>query len=292
MDAAAEIIVCAHDSPDDVRRCLDTSLASLGPADHVIVVDDGSAEETRRLCEARSEAHPGQMSLLRHTESLGFCRAANAGIRASSAPLVVLLNSDAVVPLGWLDRIRACLETHPAIGIAGPLSNAGGWQSIPEIKTGGPPNNQVASDDKTLAAIQSFCERFPDLYDYPIIEQVNGFCLAIRRAVFDRIGYLDETHFPRGYGEEIDFCLRAQDAGFLCAAATDCFVYHAKTKSYTVDARTRLIAEGRAHLDIIHGAARVRAAVNGCKTHPILKAIRAHARPVFADRGWLLPADP
>lgn len=288
----ADVVVCVHDSPDDVRACLSSVLPTLGAADGLIIVDDGSAEETKRLCEEVAAGAPDRVRLIRRPEGSGFCRAANAGIRVSEADIVVLLNSDTIVPAGWIDRLAACMRHHPRIGLAGPLSNAGGWQSIPALPDKGVVNNRVRSDDETLAAIQAFCADFAARYDAPFVELLNGFCIAIRRTVLDEVGLLDDERFPQGYGEEWDLCFRAQDAGFLCTVAIDCFVYHAKTKSYTTAQREELSRAGRAQLDSRHGPRRVRDAVRGVKAHPVLASVRADAREAFLRNGWLLPEDP
>lgn len=285
---AIDVIVCVHNSPEDVRICLESAVASLGEGDRLIIVDDGSAEETMLLCQEVAGANERSVKLVRRPAGSGFCRAANAGLRESTAEIVVLLNSDTITPPGWLDRIHTCMSANWQIGIVGPLSNAGGWQSIPEYLTGGPPNNLIRRDAGTLAQIQSYCETLVDLYDYPILEQINGFCMALSRELLDTVGLLDEEHFPKGYGEEIDLTFRAQDAGFLCAVALDCFVYHGKTKSYSVKARNELSKAGRVHLDRIHGAERVYAAVVSSQQNPILAAVRKDASAVFKERGWLL----
>ncbi len=284
----ADVIVCVHNSPDDVRLCLSSVLRTLGSGDRLVIVDDGSADETRLICEAIAVEGGSRVTLIRRAEGSGFCRAANAGLRESAATVAVLLNSDTIVTEGWLDRIRNCLSSNWQIGIAGPLSNAGGWQSVPDYMTGGPPNNAVHHDEATLDAIQAWCSLMRPKYPYPIVEQVNGFCIAIRREVLDAIGLFDEELFPMGYGEETDFVMRAQDAGFLCAVAIDCFVYHAKTKSYSSEARQRLIKAGRAHIDRVHGADRVQAAVKGTQSNPVLAGIRSEARAVFEANGWLI----
>ena len=281
-----DIIICVHNSPEDVRSCLTSVHRTLGPRDRIIVVDDGSADETRLICEKFALLDQYRIKLIRRPEGSGFCRAANAGLRESSAPCVVLLNSDTIVPPGWLDSIAACMAANWQIGIVGPLSNAGGWQSIPEYKTGGPPNNLVRDDLESIEAIHKFCRGFRPRFEYPIVEQVNGFCLAIRREVLDTIGLLDEKHFPMGYGEESDFNFRAQDAGFLSAVAIDCFVYHAKTKSYSTEDRTQYISTGRVQLDRLHGAERVRAAVRSTQGNPILAAIRKEAAELFKQNDW------
>ena len=283
-----DIVIPIHDSPEDVRRCISSCVASLRAGDRIILVDDGSAPATENICISAAEKYPSSIVLVRHSEGRGFSRAANAGIGKTESPIVILLNSDTVVPPEWLDRIEACFASNPNIGIVGPLSNAGGWQSIPEIVFGGPKNNRIASDDVSLEKIQDFCRSFRDLYEYPVVDQINGFCIAIRREVFERIGMLDEKSFPKGYGEEVDFNFRAQDAGFISAIAIDCFVYHDKTKSYTPETRKELVAEGRARNDRVHGAFRVKEAMAGSRDNPILKAIRARAAQAFAKNGWML----
>ncbi|MEI4472804.1 glycosyltransferase family 2 protein [Frigidibacter sp. MR17.24] len=289
---SADIVVCVHNSPEDVRRCLAAAVRTLAPGDRLIVIDDGSADETRGICAAAAAAAPDRVVLVRHDCGSGFTRAANAGLRLCRAGMVVLLNSDTVVLPGWLDRLAAAFARHPRIGIVGPLSNAGGWQSIPGFgDDGSPPMSRVPSDDATLAEIQACCEALARRHAPPLLEQVNGFCLAIRAEVLRDVGLLDEVNFPRGYGEEVDFNFRAQDAGYLCTVALDCFVYHDKTKSYTPAARAKLIAEGRAAVDRLHGARRVRAAVENSRSHPVLAAIREETQTLFAARGWILGQD-
>ena len=175
---ATDIVIPVHNSPEDVRRCISSCVRSLGAGDRVIIVDDGSAAETEEICRRSAVDNPQVVHLIRRPEGSGFCRAANAGIRESTAPVVVLLNSDTVVVPGWLDRIAACFAANADIGIVGPLSNAGGWQSIPDFGAGGPPNNRIVNDDVTLAEIQAYCEGFSRVFDYPVMEQINGFCLG------------------------------------------------------------------------------------------------------------------
>lgn len=286
MRPAADVVVPVYNSPEDVRLCLEALARATGPQDRVIVVDDGSADETRRICEA---AAARQCTLLiRRDEASGFAKAANAGLREAKAPLVVLLNSDTIVTGDWLDRLAACLAANSQIGLAGPLSNAGGWQSVPDYLTGGPPNNAIRHDPETLGAIATLCAGFRPRFPYPVVEQLNGFCLALKREVLETVGFFDEEAFPKGYGEEVDLCFRAQDAGFLCAVAIDCFVYHAKSKSYASEARERLIREGRAVNDRRHGPRRVHGAVKGTQGNPILAAIRSEVRSTFVSNGWLL----
>src|SRR5205085_1716312 len=70
---------------------------------------------------------------------------------------------------------------------------------------------------------------------------LNGFCYMIRREVIDRIGIFDEQNFAN-YGEENDYSIRARQAGYRLVVATDAYVFHNSSRSYSPERR-------RAHQD-------------------------------------------
>jgi hypothetical protein len=76
----------------------------------------------------------------------------------------------------------------------------------------------------------------------------HGFCLFIRRDALDRIGALDATAFPRGYGEENDFSMRADHAGLRNVVDDRTFVHHEGSASFGT-AKTALYAAGRLVVD-------------------------------------------
>ena len=82
---------------------------------------------------------------------------------------------------------------------------------------------------------------------------LNGFCLYVKRSVFNEIGLFDESVFPDGYGEENDFCFRAVDAGYELRLVTNAYVFHAKTKSFGADRRKNLIAKANKILNERYG---------------------------------------
>ena len=92
---------------------------------------------------------------------------------------------------------------------------------------------------------------------YPQVSFINGFCYLITRESLNHLGYLDEEKFPRGYGEEDDFSVRAQDAGWMLRVADDCYVYHAKSKSFTSQIRTEITANTKIALQTKHGKTKI-----------------------------------
>jgi GT2 family glycosyltransferase len=284
----ADIIVCVHNGLSFIRECLVSVQASMGSADRLIIVDDGSEVETQRACEEFVMFDPERTKLIRRDKGSGFCRAANDGLKNSNAPTIIVLNSDTIVTEGWIDRIDKCLYSNWQIGLVGPLTNAGSWQTIPSWTSAQAAIVPIKKDKITLNAIKNYCDGLSARYDYPIVEQINGFCYALRREVLDEVGQFDEMRFPNGYGEEVDYTFRVQDAGYLCAVAIDCFVYHAKTKSYTPESRIKLNKAGQDQIQELYGPTRVADAVIGTRENPILDAIRKEALLEFEKNRWLL----
>lgn len=283
--ADVDVVVPVHNSPSDVLACLSSIVPTLAENDRLIIVDDGSDFETRDICQD-FQAKYRNVLLIRREKGSGFCRAANAGLRESNRDVVILMNSDTIAISGWIEMICQCMDSNRQIGLVGPLSNFGGWQSIPDFRD---PRigASVNSGLSTLRDINNWCANLTSRFPYPLTLQLNGFCLAICRDVLDSIGFLDEVSFPMGYGEEVDFVLRAQDAGFLCAVAIDCFIFHAKTKSYKQEDRIKYVKAGREVIDRRFGARRVQCAVESTQEHPILSEIRSEAWVVFNRNGWL-----
>lgn len=272
--ATVGIVVCVHNALDDVTACLESVLAHTTLPYTLTLVDDGSDAPTRDFLAAFAAGHGA--TLLRNDAATGYGRAANQGMHAAPGDFVLLLNSDTVVTPGWLDRLLACAESDPAIGLAGPLSNTASWQSIPLLEENGDwahnplPAGVSAAEQARRVALYS--DRL-----YPPVPFVNGFCYLIRRQVIDQITGFDEANFGQGYGEEDDFTLRARAAGWQAALADDAYVYHAQSRSYSHARRRQLSEQGQQHLADKHGQATINAGVLQLRGDKTLAGIRARA---------------
>jgi GT2 family glycosyltransferase/glycosyltransferase involved in cell wall biosynthesis len=275
-----DIVICVHNALQDVARCLMSVIRNTEPHHRVIVVDDGSSVECAALLREFAKAYP--ITLLRNYKRKGYTKAANQGLRASTGDLVVLLNSDTIVPPQWLERLIECAQSDERIGIVGPLSNAASYQSVPErFDPSGdwavnplPPGWSV---DDVSAAVAEISERV-----FPRVSFINGFCFAIKRAVIDSIGYFDKKRFPEGYGEENDYCLRAAAAGFELAIADHAYVYHAKSRSYSHQRRQKLGRSSNWALQRKHSSARIAAGQNRLWNEPALARMRQELRHLLA----------
>lgn len=272
-----DIIVCIHNAPDDVRKCLDALERHTNFRRHrLILVDDGSKPETTCIV-VRYVARLACI-YIRNERARGYTKAANQGIAASSGDFVILLNSDTIVTAGWIDKLIDCAYSMPNVACVGPLSNAASWQSIPELtdENGKWHVNELPENADLASYAEVIATHSPRLY--PEVPFINGFCYLITRQALNKVGLLDEVSFPNGYGEEDDFSIRALDTGFCSKVADDCYVYHAKCKSFTAERREQIVAKSKQAIATKHEPKRVFALLDQMRTSEDLLRARVAAR--------------
>jgi GT2 family glycosyltransferase len=198
----ATVIVLAWNRWDLTQRCLDTlRQTDLSDAD-VLVVDNGSTDETPEQLKRY-----GWLRVLRNTSNLGFVRGNNAGIAAADhASDIVLLNNDIeFTQRDWLQTLRRCAFGSSANGVVGcrlrlpdqKLLHAGTF-ILPDSMWG----QQIGSLQKDVGQFTATRE----------VEGIVFACAYIRREVIEKIGALSEDF--QSYFEDTDYCLRARAAGF------------------------------------------------------------------------------
>lgn len=246
------VVVCVHNAYQDVIECLESVWQNRSFPYEITIVDDGSDEKTKVLLEDYQKATGCR--LIRNEYSLGYTKSANLGLKSADTDYVVLLNSDTIVTDSWVEKMLQCCSTHTNTGIVSPLSNAASYQSVPEIKdsdTGDWKINQLPKginvEMMNMIVNKSSQKRYPKVF------ALNGFCFMISRAVIAAIGYLDEKNFPRGYGEEVDYCIRARKAGFDLRIVDDTYIFHEKSKSFSHETRKELGTASKPVLKSKHG---------------------------------------
>ena len=240
---AADVVVPVYGGGAQTLACLDSVVATVPPGTRIWVVDDASPDPDLAAALDRLAAAK-RIRLIRLPENLGFPGAANAGLRASAPRDAVLLNSDTLVPPGWLARLRDAAYSSPDVGTATPLSNDGTIMSYPDHAGGNP-----VPDAAGTAAVDALAQQSGgDVIDVPT---GVGFCLYLRRDCLDETGLFREDCFAQGYGEENDLCLRARHLGWRNVAATGVFVGHVGGQSFGA-ARHPLLARNLRLLNRLH----------------------------------------
>jgi GT2 family glycosyltransferase len=235
---APTVVIPVHDGGAVVLACLASVLASIPPGARILVVDDGSSDPAL-IAAFDALVRQRKIAILRHKRPHGFPAAANAGIRAAKARDVVLLNSDTIVPPGWLQRLRDAAYSAPGIGTVTPLSNDASILSYP-----GPAGTNPKPDQTETNRLDRLAARANGtaVVDIPV---GVGFCLYLRRDCLNATGVFRADVFAQGYGEENDLCLRARHLGWRNVALTGLFVGHHAGATFGASAEHLRLRNGR-----------------------------------------------
>jgi GT2 family glycosyltransferase len=222
------IVIVSYNARDDLARCLDSLSVSPPAASHeVLVVDNASGDGSPEAARARG------VRVLDAGSNLGFARANNLGIRGTAGELVLLLNSDTIVPPGSVDRLIERLRLVPEAAAAGPrLVDGDGRTELSFGRMMSPLNELrqkllVGAHARRWPVVSALVERATRREQF--VDWVSGACLLVRRRAAEAAGLLDERFFM--YGEDVDFCaaLRRDGHRILFAPASE--VVHLRGRS-------------------------------------------------------------
>ena len=240
---SVDVIVPIYRGREESLACIDSVLATLTCSNARLIVVDDATDDSGLAAALDALAAAGRLRLIRNTENLGFVQSVNSGLVLNPTHDVVILNSDTRVFGDWLTRLREAAYSGPRVGTATPLSNNGSIASYPN-PAGGPIDSSEGAVLDTLA--KSLRARKSIKIPVGV-----GFCLYLRRDCLSETGSLDAGVFGKGYGEEVDFCLRARRRGWSHQLAADVFVYHAGGLSFG-DRRARLLERSQRLLNLRH----------------------------------------
>ena len=227
------VIIVNWNAREDLRRCLESLYAEPKPqaAYEVWVVDNASDDGSAGMVAAEFP----QVRLVVNAENAGFSKANNQAIARTDSRYAFLLNSDAFIHPGALDRLVAYADAHPQAGIVGPkvLNSDGSLQfscrRFPSLGAGffrntylGRlfPHNKFARDYLMVS--------FDHAHD-TAVDWVSGCAMLIRRDLLDKIGALDERFYM--YCEDVDLCQRAWESGCEVVYTPQAVVTHAIGRS-------------------------------------------------------------
>lgn len=265
-----DIIVPVYNALEDVKVCLHAILQNRGGFSiKLIVVNDCSDAATTDWLRSFAKTDSA-IELIEHAQNSGYSTACNTGISYSQAPYVVLMNSDTIPAKDWLYDLLKCLNSDERIGIVSPLSNSAVKQSVPSLQDIFSSTVDIPSQH-TVNEFSDFIKTHSHSI-YPTYPFIHGFCHLITREVINAVGVIDADAFPNGMGSEIEYCMRAKQAGFLSAVADDAFVFHSKAKSLT--STTRLNETWRDIIAEKYGKAVFQQALDESNHYPALNAIR------------------
>ena len=228
------IIIVSWNTRDLLIQCIESICKNASTVDYEIWIVDNASEDGS--IPTIREAFPS-VNIIENLQNVGFGRANNQGIGASSGRYILLLNSDTRICPGAINVMLECMENHPEAGGIGP---------------------QLLNPDQSL---QVSCYPFPTLtrecwrlfhldtikpigiYDQRVwnlnqireVDALKGACILFRREAIQQAGGFDPDFFM--YTEEIDLCYRVNNVGWKLFWVPQAEVIHYGGQS------TRLIAD-------------------------------------------------
>lgn len=191
-----------------LHNCLHSlGAASTGDTLEIIVVDNASQDDSAAMVQREFPT----VRLIENVDNLGFARANNQGLAISQGRYVLLLNSDTLAQPNSISALVAFMDEHPQAGAVSPRLR----------RPNGTPQPFAFGNDPTLRyLLRRAFNRLVwrrSMHDWHTLDTlrvhwVSGACLLVRRAVYERIGGLDEAIFM--YFEDNDWCLRMRNAGW------------------------------------------------------------------------------
>ena len=273
-------IIVNYQSRDALRDCLTALLeAAPGLETEIVVVDNASGDGTPEMLAREFPA----ARLIANRENVGYARAVNQGVRATSAPLVLLMNPDCELRPAAARRLGEFLSTHPRAAIAAPrILNPDGsleysarafpdqltflfnrYSLLTRLFPANPWSRRYLMSDWDHASVRE-------------VDWVSGACMMVSRAAIDAAGGMDEAYFM--FNEDVDWCRRMQLGGWSVTYVPDAVCVHHIGASRRRTAARVILERHRGMIHYFH------------KYHPIPPPLSWLADGLITLRAWLMVA--
>lgn len=205
------IIVTTNDQRIHLQNCIDSIYEHTPEPFEIIIIDNASTDDTAQYLKTLT----GKIRYRIFTSNLGFAGGTNQGLKLARGKTMLFLNNDTIVTKDWLKNMLTCLNSNEKFGLVGPVTNYISGEQLIET-------NYTSTEE-----MHRFAEAFnkSDPAKWQMTGRLTGFCVLMRREVFDRLGYFDEG-FEIGNCEDDDFGFRARMMGLELIIAKDTFIHH------------------------------------------------------------------
>jgi len=212
------LIIINYNGKKHITECLDSIMAQTYKDFAVVVVDNGSKDESVGLIRSN---YP-QVEIIENKKNLGFGKAINQAVRkkmGGDVSFFGILNNDIKLDTGWLKNLVSYSQKHPQAGILGGKILFYSWPRYVN-STGVEINHFGYGWDRDF-----FCpDRQLDRKSGPVLA-VTGSAALIRRQVFEEAGLYDHDYFL--YYEDSDLCFRTwKYTGMTVDYVAEAIVYH------------------------------------------------------------------
>jgi len=207
------MLVLNYNGKKHLEPCLNSLLATDYPRFKVVVVDNGSTDNSIEFIRRK---YP-DTEIIQHNKNLGYAYAINLVMETIESKYVVFLNNDIIVEPDWLQQLISHINTEKVAAVN--------------------PNILFLKNKEVINAAGGSCDIYGigwnrgngelDKGQYGIVEEVfyvNGTALLTKKEIWKDIGSFDERYFL--YGEDLDWCWRARLKGYRILYIPSSRIYH------------------------------------------------------------------
>jgi GT2 family glycosyltransferase len=223
--AVIGVVVLSYNKRDYLLLAIESIRQSDYPRLSIVVVDNASSDGS---ADAVEERYPG-VTVIRNPANLGAAGGRNAGWRhlrsQGGCDYLVFLDDDAEVTPTYFSAVARCFESSPDIGIVAGKAHTAPGNGV--IMSAGISVNLYTGNVSDIGVCESDVGQFDQARD---LDACGGFAFAVRAAVFEQLNGIDEQFNPYGW-EEVDFCLRARNAGYIVRYEPRAVLSHRGTRA-------------------------------------------------------------
>ena len=212
------IIIPNYNGAAFIKKCIDSLKYQSFKDFEVIVVDNGSSDESKEYLEDL-ELYENNLNIkvIYLEENLGFAGGVNVGLYACSSEYVILLNNDTEAFHDYVEKLVNAIEKSNKIFAINPLMiNAHDKKLVDD-----------AGDGYSLLGWGyqiGVGEPVEDFTKKRTVFSACGGAAIYKKSILDEIGYFDEMHFA--YLEDMDLSFRARLKGYIIGFEPKAKVYH------------------------------------------------------------------
>ena len=206
------IIVPVYNRPDEVDELLESLTAQTVTDFEVIIVEDGSQRDCREVV----EKYAGRLDLKYYVKpNSGPGQSRNYGAERAQGDMLIVLDSDVVLPQGYLQAVDDELQRQPADAFGGPDASHPSFSDVQKAIS------YSMTSFFTTGGIRGGKKKLDKFYP-------RSFNMGIRRNVYSQLGGFSKMRF----GEDIDFSYRIVEAGYQPLLFADAWVWHKRRTDF------------------------------------------------------------
>ena len=212
------VIVPVYNRPDEVDELLESLCSQTFKDFEVVIVEDGSKITCKDVCDKYANILDLQYY---YKENSGPGQSRNYGVERAKGDYVLIVDSDAVAPAGYLQAIDDELRRQPSDAWGGPDAAHDSFTDVQKAIS------YAMTSFFTTGGIRGGKKQLDKFYP-------RSFNLGIRREAYLALGGFSKTRFSKMslYGEDIDFSIRIYKAGYSCRLFPEAWIWHKRRTDF------------------------------------------------------------